>query len=195
MYTRDSHATPAFLAFFARVKLNIGCGQNRVEGYVNTDREPAAEPDVVMDLEEFPWPFEDNSVEEILANHVLEHVGATANVFIGVMQEIYRVCRPGAMVRINVPHPRHNNFIDDPTHVRAITPMTLSLFSKRNCEEWKKLGAANSPLAIYADVDFELRHVNVVVADKYKDAPDLKEMVERYNNIATDYQMVLEVIK
>jgi hypothetical protein len=177
------------------VKLNIGCGQNRIDGYVNTDREPSVGPDVVMDLEEFPWPFEDDSVEEIVANHVLEHVGATPQVFIGVMQELYRVCRNGALIRIAVPHPRHNFFLDDPTHVRAITPQTLQLFSKRNCEEFKRLGASNSPLAFYADVDFEIRELQVIVADKYKHEPKLKEMVELYNNVAVEYQMVLEVIK
>ena len=177
------------------MKLNLGCGQHRMEGYVNADREPAVEPDVVMDLEEFPWPFEDNSVEQVNASHVLEHVGREANVFIGIMQELYRVCRGGATIHIAVPHPRHDNFLDDPTHVRAITPMTLHLFSRRNCLEWKRLGGANTPLALYAGVNFELREVKVTVADKYKDAPDLDELVERYNNVATEYRMVLEVIK
>jgi hypothetical protein len=177
------------------VKLNLGCGQNRMEGYVNTDRQPAAEPDVVMDLEEFPWPFDDDSVEEVVANHVLEHTGRDPNVFIGIMQELYRVCRAGALVRIAVPHPRHDNFIDDPTHVRAITPMTLQLFSRRNNLEWKERGGANSPLALYAEVDFELRDIQVIIDDKYKDAPDLEQLVERSNNVATEYRMVLEVIK
>ena len=177
------------------MKLNLGCGQNRIEGYVNADREPAVEPDVVMDLEEFPWPFEDNSVDEVVANHVLEHVGADANVFIGIMQELYRVCRPGALVHIAVPHPRHDNFVDDPTHVRAITPMTLSLFSKENCAKWKELGAANSPLAIYANVDFKLRQSNATVTEEFKDRPNLDELVEHWNNVAIEYRMVIEVIK
>jgi SAM-dependent methyltransferase len=177
------------------VKLNLGCGQNRLDGYVNTDREPAVEPDVVMDLEEFPWPFEDDSVDEVIAKHVLEHVGAEANVFIGVMQELYRVCRGGALIRIAVPHPRHDFFLDDPTHVRAITPHTLQLFSKANCLDWKRLGASNSPLAFYAGVDFELRESHVIVEEKHRKEPNLKDMLERYNNIATEYQMVLEVIK
>jgi hypothetical protein len=177
------------------MKLNLGCGQHHMEGYVNTDREPAVEPDVVMDLEEFPWPFEDDSVEEIIANHVLEHVGRDPGVFIGIMQELYRVCRGGASIRIAVPHPRHDNFIDDPTHVRPITPMTLQLFSRRHNLEWKKSGGANSPLALYADVDFELREVLVTIDDKYKDAPDLDDLVARSNNVATEYRMTLEVIK
>src|SRR5687767_8310331 len=112
------------------MKLNLGCGQNKLQGYVNTDREPAVKPDVLMDLEKFPWPFEDDSVDEVVAFHVLEHVGATSEMFVRIMQELYRVCRAGAEVRIAVPHPRHDNFFDDPTHVRAITPMTLELFSK-----------------------------------------------------------------
>ena len=177
------------------MKLNLGCGQNRIEGYVNADREPAAEPDVVMDLEEFPWPFDDDSVDEVVANHVLEHVGAAPEVFIGIMQELYRVCRGGALIHIGVPHPRHDFYLNDPTHVRAITPAILSLFSRRNCAQWKAQGVANSPLALYADVDFELRNVQTIIADKYKDEPDLEELIERCNNIATEYRMVLEVIK
>jgi SAM-dependent methyltransferase len=177
------------------VKLNIGCGNNKFPGYINTDREPSVAPDVVMDLEQFPWPFEDNSVDEILAVHVLEHVGATPQVFLGVMKEIYRVCRNGAQIRIAVPHPRHRFFTDDPTHVRPITPGTMQLFSKRNCEEWRRDGVSNSPLAFYADVDFELRQMQVIVDPKYVNEPNLQDMIERQNNVATEYQMVLEVIK
>ncbi len=177
------------------MKLNLGCGNNYVEGYVNVDREPAAEPDVVADLETFPWPFDDDSVDEVRASHVLEHLGAQANVFMGVMQELYRVCRAGALIHVIVPHPRNDAFLDDPTHVRVITPGTLALFSKEACEEWKRRGCANSPLALYAGVDFALRQWSVVPEDKYKDAPDFDELVERCNNVASEYRMVLEVIK
>jgi len=177
------------------VKLNLGCGHNHVDGYVNVDREPAAEPDVVADLEEFPWPFEDDSVEVVRASHVLEHLGAQPQVFIGVMQELYRVCRAGARIHITVPHPRNDSFLDDPTHVRAITPGTLLLFSKAACEDWQRRGCANSPLALYAGVDFALRETTVVPEDRFKDAPDLDELVERCNNVASEFRMVLEVIK
>jgi SAM-dependent methyltransferase len=177
------------------VKLNLGCGQNRLDGFLNTDREPAVEPDVVMDLEDFPWPFDTDSVDEVVANHVLEHVGATPELFIGVMQELYRVCRGGAVVRIAVPHPRHDNFLDDPTHVRAVTPTTLALFSKKCCAEWKRTGMANSPLALYAGVDFDVREVNVVMEEKYRGRADAEELAEHWNNVAMEYRMVLEVIK
>jgi hypothetical protein len=177
------------------VKLNLGCGQNRKEGYVNADREPAANPDVVMDMEEFPWPFDTDSVDEVVANHVLEHVGATPSVFIGVMQELYRICRAGAAIHIAVPHPRHDNFISDPTHVRPVTPQMLELFSKRNCERWRLEGAATSPLALYAGVDFELRDVKMLVEPRFDGRPDLDELAMLSNNVVAEYRMVLEVIK
>jgi hypothetical protein len=177
------------------VKLNLGCGQNRIAGYVNVDREAAVAPDLVMDLEKFPWPLEDDSVEEVIANHVLEHVGAQAQVFIGIMKELYRVCRPGALVRIAVPHPRHDNFFDDPTHVRAVTPMTLSLFSKAQNLSWKDRGGSNSPLALYAGVDFEMLEWSETVEEKFRDHPNLADMLQHWNNVATEYRMVLRVVK
>jgi SAM-dependent methyltransferase len=177
------------------MKLNLGCGQNRLEGYVNVDREAAVAPDVVMNLERFPWPFEDGSVDEVLAAHVLEHVGATAELFTGIMKELYRICRNGAKLTIVVPHPRHDNFFDDPTHVRAITPMTLSLFSKAENLKWKAMGGSNSPLALYAGVDFELQEWSETIDEKFRDHPNLADMVKHWNNVATEYRMVLKVVK
>lgn len=177
------------------MKLNLGCGQNKLAGYVNVDREASMAPDRVMDLEVFPWPFEDDSVDEVVAKHVLEHVGADAKVFMRIMQELYRVCRPGAEVKIWVPHPRHDNFIDDPTHVRAITPMTLALFSREQCEAWKRAGASNSPLALYANVDFRTKSIGTVVDPRFRDHPNVDDMVQNWNNVAIEYQFVLEVVK
>ncbi|MFY9315824.1 MAG: methyltransferase domain-containing protein [Burkholderiales bacterium] len=177
------------------MKLNLGCGQNRMAGFVNVDREAAVAPDLVMDLEKFPWPLEDDSVEEVVAYHVLEHVGAQAAVFVGIMKELYRVCRPGALVRIAVPHPRHDNFFDDPTHVRAVTPMTLSLFSKAQNLHWKAQRGSNSPFALYAGVDFEMVEWSETVVEKFRDHPNLAEMLQHWNNVASEYRMVLRVVK
>ena len=177
------------------MKLNLGCGVNHLQGYVNVDVHPAAKPNVVHDLEQFPWPFEDSSVDEVVLNHVLEHLGADPKVFVGIFRELYRVCRPGALVKIVVPHPRHDHFLGDPTHVRAVTPAVLSLFSKANCAEWAKQGAANTPLAVYADVDFELRDLKMIVEPAYAKKPNLEELARHWNNVVVEYRMVLEVIK
>ena len=57
--------------------------------------------------------------------------GRIRRVFLGMMKELYRICRDGAEIEINVPHPRHDNFIGDPTHVRIITPDTLLIVRPR----------------------------------------------------------------
>ena len=185
------------------MKLNLGCGMNKVDGFVNVDKFDTCNPDMVMDLEVFPWSFETDSVDEILLNHCLEHLGQDVDVFFGIVKELYRVCKAGAPIQINVPHPRHNDFINDPTHVRIITPEVLGLFSKKNCRHWAEIGASNSPLATYLDVDFEQRNAEVNVDKKYLDQfndkkinqEELLELVNTKNNVGKEYRITLEVIK
>lgn len=177
------------------MKLNLGCGQNKADGYVNVDRAPAANPDVLANLEEFPWPFDESSVDEVVLNHVIEHLGRDPDVFIGIFQELYRVCKGGAQIKIAVPHPRHDHFLGDPTHVRVVTPEVLSLFSKKNCAEWARAGNANSPLALYADVDFELRETRWVIEKEFVDKPNVEHLAKHWNNVVQEIRMVLEVIK
>jgi predicted SAM-dependent methyltransferase len=104
------------------MKLNMGCGQHKLPDYINVDTASECSPDVLFDLEQHPWPWESDSVDAVLFNHSLEHLGAEVGAFKTIMRELYRICRDGATVQINVPHPRHDDFIADPTHVRAITP-------------------------------------------------------------------------
>lgn len=177
------------------MKLNLGCGLNHLEGYTNIDREKRANPDRAMDLEAFPWDLPDDSVEEVVLNHVLEHLGRDPEVFIGIFKELYRVCRGGALVRIAVPDPRHNNFFGDPTHVRPVTPQTLTLFSKKNCASWAKSKSANTPLAVYADVDFDIREVKRLVDPKFLKRANLEDLCNAWNNVVVEWKITLEVIK
>ena len=71
------------------LRLNLGCGVNKMNGYVNVDKFDEGEPDMVMDLEQTPWQFPDNSVEEIMLNHTLEHLGKDAQTFFSIINEIY----------------------------------------------------------------------------------------------------------
>lgn len=186
------------------MKLNLGCGVNHMPGWVNVDREASANPDVVFDVEITPWRhWETDSVDEVMFNHSLEHMGADAAVFLQIMRELYRVCRHDALVRINVPHPRHDNFIGDPTHVRIVTPQVLSLFDKQQCEEWARVGAANTPFATYLNVDFQLVEAQQVLAEPYRTqweqkqipAANLETLARECNNIVEELRMVLRVRK
>jgi hypothetical protein len=181
----------------------MGCGYNKIDGFINVDKFDTATPEVVADLEVFPWPFETNSVSEVMFNHALEHMGETTDVFLGIIKELYRVCKPNAVVHINVPHPRHDNFINDPTHVRIITPDVLSLFSKKLNHQWIKAQAANSPLGLYLNVDFELSSVKFTLVEKFLKmlesgdltVPQINEMVQFQNNIVSEIRMIALVKK
>ena len=189
----------------AGLKLNLGCGQNKLDGYINVDRvaNDKLHPDLQHDLETFPWPWPDDSVAEIRLHHVLEHLGQTPLRFLRIMVELYRVCAPGARIAIAVPHPRHDHFLGDPTHVRVVTPEVLSLFSQANCARWAEQGAANSPLAFQLRVDFEVRETRMILdephatawARKEIGAAALAQLTRECNNVIKEIRMLLEVVK
>jgi len=81
-------------------RLNLGAGEDQKEGYVNVDWSPLTNPDVVHDLNIFPYPFEDGSFELVEAFHVLEHLDKPFN----VMKELHRILAPGGTLHVKVPH-------------------------------------------------------------------------------------------
>ena len=93
------------------VKLNLGCGTDVREGYVNMDHNPL--PGVVLAASEF-LPFKAHAFDEVYASHVLEHVEN----FEWTMGEIWRVlCHEGRLVAV-VPYgvhanPYHRRFFDE----------------------------------------------------------------------------------
>jgi SAM-dependent methyltransferase len=93
-------------------KLNIGCGEKRIPDALNIDFNPTVHPDLVYDLNKLPWPFEQDSFVEVLAFDVMEHCDDV----VATMNEIHRVCRHEACVRITVPHFSSSNAYTDPTH-------------------------------------------------------------------------------
>lgn len=183
------------------LKLNLGCGVRKFDGFVNVDK--YGEPDVKCDLEAAVWPWPDSSADEVRLIHVLEHLGGTPDTFRHVLQELFRVCAGGAKVLIVVPHARHDNFLGDPTHVRAITPQLLSLFDREQCEAWKAAGYANSPLALYWGVDFRVADLKKVPAEPYKTllhegavtVEELATYERELNNVIEELQVVWEVRK
>jgi hypothetical protein len=183
------------------LKLNLGCGKNPLSGYINVDK--FGTPDVQHDLESLPWPWPNSSAAEVVLHHVLEHLGETSEKFLGIIQEIYRVCAPGALVRIVVPHPRHDDFLNDPTHVRVVTPDLLQLFSKTENQEWIKKGNPNTPLALYLGVDFKLMELTHVLDEPWASqftngqvsADDIRLAVRKFNNVVKEMKMVFRIIK
>ena len=183
------------------LRLNLGCGTKRLEGYINVDK--FGNPDLCFDLETFPYPWENNSVAEIEMHHVLEHLGQQTATYLKIIQELYRICQPEAKIHITVPHHRSDRYYHDPTHVRPITPVGLSMFSKQNNLKWQAQGKAFTLLALYLEVDFELTQVTYTPSEvwfeRYPDsASDLNLLLkesEIYCNLIKDIEMTLTAIK
>ena len=94
-------------------KLNLGSGGYKKEGFVNLDVSEDLSPDVVHDLEEFPYPFDGGTFDLIEADHVLEHL---SDAFL-VMEEIERILNAGGRAVIRVPH--FSRAMTHPQHKRG----------------------------------------------------------------------------
>ena len=133
----------------------------------------------------------------------LEHLGALPQTYLGIIQELYRICRPNARVTIIVPHPRHDDFLADPTHVRGITMLGLRLFSKRLNRGWIERGAANTPFGLQLDVDFEIESTTWTLDSRWQERLDRGELTladiqaseSKYNNVVKQFTFVLRAVK
>jgi SAM-dependent methyltransferase len=103
------------------MKINLGCGQRIKTGWVNCDIHPLPGVDVVMNVDEYPWPWENDSVEHILASHLFEHVSKPVEFVL----ESWRILKPGGVLKIICPHWTSENAFTDPTHVRFVTDRTF----------------------------------------------------------------------
>lgn len=102
------------------LKLHIGCGMNRREDFINCDLHKTDATDVVFDVQR-AWPFEDNSVAQILSVHMLEHLDDPMAFF----REAWRVLRPTGQVTLQLPYGPSDNGLGDLTHKRLWLPMTF----------------------------------------------------------------------
>ncbi len=81
-------------------KLQIGCGWDKMNGFVNIDKSKEVNPDVVVDIEN-GFPFPDNSFEYIYSGHCLEHIRPQYWKF--VLNEIARIAKDGCILELKLP--------------------------------------------------------------------------------------------
>ena len=137
------------------MKIDIGCGFKKLKGFTRIDSDPEVFPDYVIDLDDknLILPFDDNTVEEIHAEHILEHIG---DGFFNLMQELYRVAEHGCIFTIIGPNENHAVFWGDPTHKRVINTNVMYMFSKKFCLDHIKEHNSSRGFALKLDVDFEV---------------------------------------
>ena len=93
-------------------KLNLGCAKDIRKGWVNLDVNPIYKPDVVWDLNKFPYPFKTNVFDIIDCSHILEHFLDV----IPLLEELWRIAKPNAKIIIRVPHWSNYLSYSDLTH-------------------------------------------------------------------------------
>jgi SAM-dependent methyltransferase len=113
----------------SRVKiLDVGCGINKYAGSIGIDRNPASRADVIVELDRFPYPFRDQSFDQVRAIHVIEHVSDVVR----TMEEFFRLVRPGGRIVIVTPHYTDFSSFCDPTHRWHLNSFSFRYFGEDN---------------------------------------------------------------
>lgn len=109
------------------LKLNLGCGKDYRRGFVNCDISKEVNPDKIVDLEK-KLPFENDSIEEIYAEMIIEHIENLEQLF----NEFFRVCQNNAKIVVRVPFFSSYHNYTDPTHKRGFNHRTLDFYNYNN---------------------------------------------------------------
>ena len=169
------------------MKLDIACGQNKQLGFKGVDIAKGPGVDYVWDLEQYPWePFEDNSIEEIYVSHYAEHTKDLMK----FMNEIYRICEPGAKVTIVGPYYTSIRAWQDPTHMRVLSEATWMYFNKK----WLETNKLNHyPINCNFDVKNMMVFFNPPWDKKTEEARQFAQ--QHYFNVVSDILVELKAIK
>lgn len=133
------------------MRIDLGCGPNKKEGFTGVDALPLPGVDIVADLTQ-RWPFDDACVLEAHSSHFVEHLTATQRCHFA--NELYRVLAPGATAAIIVPCWSSGRAYGDPTHQwPPVSEMWFYYLSK----DWRASNAPHTDKAHWAegfDCDF-----------------------------------------
>ena len=104
--------------------LDLGCGNKKYPGAIGIDINPLSDADVIHDLNNLPYPFQDSVFDEIIADNVIEHLDDV----IKIMEELSRISNSGARIKIIVPYFRSVWAYIDPTHRHHFTVDSFAYF-------------------------------------------------------------------
>ena len=82
-------------------KLNLGCGRNVMNGWLNVDLFSKSSKILTMDASK-PYPFPDESFDYVFSEHMFEHLDLAGQQ--NMMRECHRVLRPGGVLRLAMPN-------------------------------------------------------------------------------------------
>jgi hypothetical protein len=157
------------LAPAAALKLDLACGQSPRDGFEGVD---LSAPNVKhrVDLLKFPWPWKDDSAEELFCSHFVEHISAREveerdlahvdarsrsflgqDMFLAFFDECWRILKEGGKMTVACPAARNDRAFQDPTHRRFIVAQSFLYL-------WKKWRVDNKldHYRVSADFDFNV---------------------------------------
>ena len=113
-------------------RLNLGSGRRQRDGWTNVDM--VGRPGTVrLDLTDAPWPWEDDTVDEIFSSDFLEHLAwdNQGDHFIRVMNECWRVLKKDGVAFHRVPERGFIGADQDPTHRRRFVKTSFVYFDPK----------------------------------------------------------------
>jgi ubiquinone/menaquinone biosynthesis C-methylase UbiE len=102
-------------------KLNFGCGNIIKEGYINVDIQKGKGIDKNFNFNKYPYPFKDDTFNEVLIDNVLEHLKNPQK----ILRELWRICKNSAEIEIIVPYYNSYYAWGDPTHINFFNELSI----------------------------------------------------------------------
>lgn len=107
-----------------KIKLNLGCGEKYLDGYINCDIVKDIKKDKYINLNKIPYPFPSNYADEIHMDMVLEHL----NDIVAVMSELHRILKNNGKLILILPYAKSDWAIQDPTHLHFFNEKSMDYF-------------------------------------------------------------------
>lgn len=166
------------------MKLDLGCGSRKAEGFLGVDISPDVGADFVHDLRVVPWPFADDSVDEVRCTHFFEHL--TGEQRMAFMNELWRVMKTGASALFITPYWQSYGAVQDPTH--QWPPVCEASYFYFNRQWRETAGVAHYPI----HCDFDLNYAFWMGPDWLK-KPQAETSfgLRHYCNVANDLHATL----
>jgi ubiquinone/menaquinone biosynthesis C-methylase UbiE len=115
--------------------LDIGCGPHgKKPGSIGLDIRPSPHVDVVHNLDVYPYPFATSEFDYVEMSHVIEHVQRPLD----LMNEVFRISRDGATIRIITPHYTSQLSYGDMEHFHHFGYVTFSNLENTGLFKLKK---------------------------------------------------------
>jgi SAM-dependent methyltransferase len=126
------------------IRLDLGSGPGKKPNFIGVDQTAFPGVDVVLDLRK-PWPWKDNSVEEVHSSHFIEHLWNTPDrpERVHFVNELWRVLKPGAKATIIAPYWSSGRAYGDFTHCYPPVAAFWFFYLKK---DWREVNAPHDDI-------------------------------------------------